>query len=211
MSIDYRTCAEQGNSEIIEKKSRFLGRALHVEDLREAEAAIQEVRKQYYDARHHCFAYVCGEPGTPDEIVRSGDDGEPQGTAGKPMLEVLTGDGLHKTIVIVTRYFGGTLLGTGGLVRAYSAAARKALDVARIVTVHHGTRISVTCDYALYGRFQYLFANEHLRVERTDFAENVTLQLVVPAADEPRVLKLISETSAGRAACRSLGPCTFTV
>lgn len=208
--MDYRTCAERGTSEIVEKKSRFLGEVTHVETLEEAETAVQKVRKQYYDARHHCFAFVCGEPGDPSEIVRSSDDGEPQGTAGKPMLEILTGAKLHKTLVVVTRYFGGTLLGTGGLVRAYSAAARSAVDAAGIVTVRHGTRLSVTCSYDLYGRLQYLFTNEHIRTERADFAEQVTLELIVPAADVSRITKLISDSSAGRAVCRYLGPCLYT-
>ena len=121
MAVDYRTIAHEGYSEITEKKSRFLGEAVRAATLKEAEEYIAAVRKRHYDARHHCFAFCVGEPGTPDEIWRSSDDGEPSGTAGKPMLEILKGRELHRTLLVVTRYFGGTLLGTGGLVRAYSA------------------------------------------------------------------------------------------
>ena len=121
---DYKTIRTDGQGEIIEKKSRFIGEVHYAKDLSEAESFLTAARKKYYDARHHCFACIVGAPGTPDEILRSNDDGEPGGTAGKPMLEVLTGEGLHYAAAVVTRYFGGTLLGTGGLVRAYTAAVR---------------------------------------------------------------------------------------
>ena len=157
---EYKTVIKDGFSEVVEKKSRFLGEAVHAETLADAEAYIAAVKKRHYDARHHCFAFVVGEPGTPGEIARSSDDGEPSGTAGKPMLEVLTGRQLHKTLLVVTRYFGGTLLGTGGLHRAYSAAAKEAAEAAEIAEVKLGMRLMVTCSYTLLGKLQYLFAGE---------------------------------------------------
>ena len=209
MSIDYRTVKEPGFSEIIEKKSRFLGEAVHMDSLREVENYIAAVRKRHYDARHHCIAYVVGEPGTPDEIIRSGDDGEPSGTAGKPMLEILTGLGLHRTLIVVTRYFGGTLLGTGGLVRAYSAAAKEAFDKARIVTVKQGTAMRISCSYPAYGKFQYIFAKEGITVTDTVFTDSVSIDVTVPAGTENRLRKLVAETTDGQGALEVLGTVTF--
>jgi len=209
MATDYRTCAHEGFSEIVEKKSRFLGEAVRCSTLEEAEAYIAKVRKQHYDARHHCFAYVVGEPGTPDEIVRSSDDGEPSGTAGKPMLEILTGRNLHRTLLVVTRYFGGTLLGTGGLVRAYSAAAKAAVEEAGIVTVRQGIRLRIDCTYPAYGKFQYLFAKEGIAIDSTEFGEQVSVSIVAPAKEEERIRKLISETTDGAAVCETAGSVTY--
>lgn len=127
MNDSYTTIRVSGTGEYIEKKSKFIGEVHFAKTLPEAEAFLQAARKRYYDARHHCFACITGEPGTPSEILRSNDDGEPGGTAGKPMLEVLTGAGLHYAAAVVTRYFGGTLLGTGGLVRSYTQADRKSV------------------------------------------------------------------------------------
>ncbi len=209
MSIDYRSVSTRGLSEIVEKKSRFLGEAVHAATLEEAEAYIASVRKHYYDARHHCFAFVTGEPGTPDEIIRSGDDGEPQGTAGKPMLEILTGLSLHRTLVVVTRYFGGTLLGTGGLVRAYSAAAKAAFEAAGIVTVVQGAKIRITCSYAAYGKFQYLFARDGITIADTAFSSMVAMDVVVPAGRREYLYGLVTETTDGQGICEDLGEVTY--
>ena len=209
MPIDYRTVSETGLSEIIEKKSRFLGEAVHTASLEEAESYIASVRKRYYDARHHCFAFVVGEPGTPDEIIRSGDDGEPQGTAGKPMLEILTGLGLHRSLIVVTRYFGGTLLGTGGLVRAYSAAAKAAFGNAGIVTVRQGTKIRTACTYAAYGKLQYAFQKEGWETADSAFSDQVLLDMIVPAGQEERYRKTIAELTDGQGTCEDLGSVTY--
>ena len=141
MNDSYTTIRVSGTGEYIEKKSKFIGEVHFAKTLPEAEAFLQAARKRYYDARHHCFACITGEPGTPSEILRSNDDGEPGGTAGKPMLEVLTGAGLHYAAAVVTRYFGGTLLGTGGLVRSYTQAVKAALENAEIVTVTRGVSV----------------------------------------------------------------------
>ncbi len=209
MSADYRTVSAAGASEIIEKKSRFLGEAVHAATLEEAESYIASVRKRYYDARHHCFAFVVGEPGTPDEIVRSGDDGEPQGTAGKPMLEILSGLGLHRTLIVVTRYFGGTLLGTGGLVRAYSAAARAAFEDAEIIEVRQGTKIRTVCSYPAYGKLQYAFQKDGYEVADSAFSDQVSLDVIVPAGAEDRFVRLIAELTDGQGRCEDLGSVTY--
>ncbi len=195
--MDYRTFAGKGTSEVIEKKSRFLGEAVRVSSLGEAEDYIAAVRRRHYDARHHCFAFVVGEPGTPDEILRSGDDGEPSGTAGKPMLEILTGRDLHNVLIVVTRYFGGTLLGTGGLLRAYSAAAREAADAAGAVCVREGALIRFSCSYNQLGRFQHFFSEEGFRIAGTEYGGDVTMSVVVPAAEADRVMRQIADLTGG--------------
>ena len=126
MKIVYRA----GQGEIVEKKSRFIANIFPVHSEEEALAYIEEIRKKHYDARHNCFAYVIGEK---NEVMRGSDDGEPSGTAGRPMLEVLLGEELHDVLAVVTRYFGGTLLGTGGLVRAYSAAVKEGLSKTEVI------------------------------------------------------------------------------
>ena len=129
MAEEYKIIYQGGEGEIVEKKSRFIASCIPVKSEEEALGFIESVRKKYWDARHHCYAYVLGER---NELMRCSDDGEPQGTAGKPMLDVLLGAGVHDALVIVTRYFGGVLLGTGGLVRAYSGAARAGTESDRV-------------------------------------------------------------------------------
>ena len=202
--VDYRTFRDAGSSEVIEKKSRFIGEAVRVASAAEAEAYIAGVRKHYYDARHHCFAFIAGEPGTPGEIRRSGDDGEPSGTAGRPILEILEGRSLHNVLIVVTRYFGGTLLGTGGLARAYSAAAREAAEDAGTVTVRDGVRMRISCSYGAYGKFQYQFAQDGVQIADAQFSDNVVMEIVVPPAEEDRIRKLTAELTDGGGQCETL-------
>ncbi len=209
MPIDYKCCKMKGTSEVVEKKSRFLGEMVPCKTQEEAEQYIAAVRKTHYDARHHCFAYICGTPGTASELLRQSDDGEPQGTAGKPLLEILSGNDLHETLLIVTRYFGGTLLGTGGLVRAYSEAGVEAMKAAEITTIRQGIRLLVGCSYTLYGKLQYLFANEGWRIEDTAFESDVAITLTVPADEAERAFKLITEATSAAASVENLGNCTF--
>lgn len=201
MMKEYRTVGRRGDSEYDEKKSRFLGEAVHVETEAEAEAYIQSVRKKYYDARHHCFAFAAGEPGTPEEVYRFSDDGEPQGTAGKPILEVLRGRELHQTLLVVTRYFGGTLLGTGGLVRSYTNAASGACDNAEIIRRVNGIRLHIGCTYPAYGKLQYQLAQIGLKEEQAAFGENVSFDVLVPEEEEKRIQDLVRETTDGRGSC----------
>ena len=140
---------KNGSGEIEEKKSRFICHIFKIKSEEEAEEYITAVKKKYWDARHNCYAYVIGER---KEFMRCSDDGEPQGTAGKPMLDVLLGEELYNIAVIVTRYFGGVLLGTGGLVRAYSHSAVLALQAAGIVKMEQCLVCSLSCDYNQYGK-----------------------------------------------------------
>ena len=150
------------DAEIVEKKSRFIGQIFPIHSEEEAQRIVNEIRKKHYDARHHCFAYVLGEK---NEIERCSDDGEPSGTAGRPMLDLLVGAGVHDALAVVTRYFGGVLLGTGGLVRAYSAATKEALQKCDIREKEAGYRTTILADYVDFGKIQYLAANLGLSEE----------------------------------------------
>ena len=196
---EYRTIGAAGFGEYVEKKSRFLGAVYPAKDLSEAEGFLQAARKKYYDARHNCFACIVGEPGTPAEILRSNDDGEPGGTAGKPMLEILRGEGLHCAAAVVTRYFGGTLLGTGGLVRAYSEAVRRALSDASVVTVRLGMEAHFRMSYSAAGRIRYLTEKEGLPQPELVYGQDVEVILYVPTSALPRICKLITEATDGQA------------
>ena len=141
MLPEYRTIYRGGEDEIVEKKSRFIATVVPVNTEEEALEFVEKTRKKYWDARHNCFAYIIGERG---QLQRCSDDGEPNGTAGKPMLDVLLGNELRNVAVVVTRYFGGTLLGTGGLVRAYSGAVKAGLDASMVITkIRHLERFSI--------------------------------------------------------------------
>ena len=146
--MNYRTVEKESNAEIVEKKSRFIAKLYPVSSEEEALEILEKVRKKYWDARHHCWAFVLGEE---QPLERCSDDGEPSGTAGKPILEVLRGAQLRNVLMIVIRYFGGTLLGTGGLVRAYTASSKEAVDAADIVVKIFGYRLKITTDYTGLG------------------------------------------------------------
>ncbi len=200
-----------GVGEIVEKKSRFIGEIFPAGSLAEAEERLLAIRKRYYDARHHCFAAVVGVPGTPEEIRRGNDDGEPGGTAGKPMLEVLDGEDLHNTAVVVTRYFGGTLLGTGGLVRAYSAAVKAAIENAKIVTVVRGRRISFRVSYSDAGKLQYLYAKEGIEKPEIEYGQDVVMTLKMPREMGDRIKKITAETTNGAAVLLADEETVYTV
>ena len=144
--MDYRTVYEGGKGEIVEKKSRFIGEVFPVETEEEAAEILGNIKKQYWDARHHCWAYVIGEEQVQE---RFSDDGEPGGTAGKPILEVIRGHGLKNVLVVVTRYFGGTLLGTGGLVRAYTQSAQAGIAASTLITKIDGYELKIETDQGL--------------------------------------------------------------
>ena len=149
---EYLTVRSIGKGEYTEKKSRFLGEVHPVSTEEEAAAVVAQARKRYYDARHHCYAWILGEDGS---VKKASDDGEPSGTAGVPMLKVLDGAGIRNAVVVVTRYFGGTLLGTGGLVRSYTQAAQAALADAQIARMCRCRVIGVEIDYSLLDRVLY--------------------------------------------------------
>ena len=161
METEYRTVYKGGEGEITEKKSRFIATVSPASSEEEALLFIESMRKKYWDARHNCFAYVIGKRG---ELKRFSDDGEPGGTAGKPILEVITGEGLCNAAIVVTRYFGGTLLGTGGLVRAYTAASKEGLASSVIVTKILGVRLHIMTDYNGLGKIQYILGQRGLKI-----------------------------------------------
>ncbi|MDD3339041.1 MAG: YigZ family protein [Lachnospiraceae bacterium] len=192
----YMTVYAGGSGEIVEKKSRFIANVALVHTEEEAIAFIDKMKKKYWDARHNCSAYVIGEH---DEIVRCSDDGEPGGTAGRPMLDVLLGEGLKNTAVVVTRYFGGTLLGTGGLVRAYSKAVQEGLAGSTIIEKQLGRILWVTTDYVGIGKLQYLFGVESIPTLDSEYTDLVKLKILIPAARVGSMEKAITEATNGKA------------
>lgn len=190
-----------GEDEIVEKKSRFIGQVFPVSTEEEALKLIEQTRKKYWDARHNCYAYILGEYG---EITRCTDDGEPAGTAGRPILEVLQGEGIQDVLLIVTRYFGGTLLGTGGLVRAYSQAAKAGLSASQVLEKVRGHQLTIHTDYNGIGKLQYITAQSGIPVMDTQYGESVTMVLAVPIEDSDKLVKQITEATAGQAQIEGL-------
>ena len=202
MTESYKILYRGGEGELVEKKSRFIATTRPVESEEEAIAFIEEMKKKYWDARHHCSAYVIGDRG---QIQRCSDDGEPSQTAGRPMLDVLLGEGIRNICVVVTRYFGGTLLGTGGLVRAYSGAVQEGLANSAVVEKLPGNRLAITTDYNGMGKIQYTAAQMGLTVLDTQYTDQVVMTLLVPVQEKERFLSQITEKTAGKALVEDTG------
>ena len=185
-----------GQGEITEKKSRFIATVRPVESEDEAVSFINETKKKYWDARHNCSAFVIGKR---QELTRCSDDGEPAGTAGRPMLDVLLKENIHNAAVVVTRYFGGVLLGTGGLVRAYQQATKAGLSASEIIEKKDGAVLFIRADYTGIGRLQYLFAQEKITVMDTAYEADVLVKAVIPENDKKRIEKTIIEQTNGTA------------
>lgn len=185
-----------GQGEITEKKSRFIATVRPVESEDEAVSFINETKKKYWDARHNCSAFVIGKR---QELTRCSDDGEPAGTAGRPMLDVLLKENIHNAAVVVTRYFGGVLLGTGGLVRAYQQATKAGLSASEIIEKKDGAVLFIRTDYTGIGRLQYLFAQEKITVMDTAYEADVLVKAVIPENDKKRIAKTIIEQTNGTA------------
>ena len=196
MTSKYKVVFDGGENEIVEKKSRFIATVLPTETEEEALTFIESMRKKYWNATHNCFAYVIGER---NQIQRCSDDGEPSGTAGKPMLDVLLGEEVHNVTVVVTRYFGGTLLGTGGLVRAYSSATQAGLAVSKIITKMKGFKLSVKTDYTGLGKIQYILGQRGIKILDSVYTENVELDVLLPEDTVQSVMAEITEGTNGRA------------
>ena len=192
----YKTVKQYGEGEIEEKKSRFLGKIKPVETEEEAVAFIESIKKQYWDARHNCYAFIIGEH---SESIRCSDEGEPSGTAGKPMLEVLQNNGLKNVVAVVTRYFGGTLLGTGGLVRAYTQATQAALEEAQIATMTLMSVLTVQTDYNAIGKIKYMFAQADTLIMGEEYGVDVAVTIAVPVAEKEAMQKKIIEATNGKA------------
>lgn len=196
MASEYLTLARPGQGEYEEKKSRFLGKAVHIESEEEAAAFIAGIRKQYYDARHNCYAWVLGEG---SERKKSSDDGEPSGTAGQPILRVIEGSSCTNVLVIVTRYFGGTLLGTGGLVRAYTQAARAALEDAQKARMCLCRKLAVTVEYGALDRLLYTLRRDGIEPQETEYGAKVTLHLIIEEKQGDTVENMITALTSGDA------------
>ena len=196
MEENYKIVYEGGTGELVEKKSRFIATVKPVSSEEEALEFIEAQKKKYWDARHNCYAYIIGRK---NEIMRFSDDGEPSGTAGKPMLDVLLGEGIHDAVVVVTRYFGGTLLGTGGLVRAYSHSTLLGLQDSCIVVKEPGSEYEVDTDYNGIGKLQYLAAQMGLVIEDTEYTEAVKMKILVPKESCGAFVKKVTEATNGKA------------
>lgn len=182
--------------EITEKKSRFIATAAPVLTEEEAAAFLDATKKKYYDARHNCFAYILGRN---KELVRCSDDGEPSGTAGKPILEVLQGAEVTNTMIVVTRYFGGTLLGTGGLVRAYTRAAQAGIEAAQLSTMRYGAEITIQTDYTDLGKIQYLLGSRQIAIRDSRYTQGVELDIQIPFEQVEEINRILAEATAARA------------
>ncbi len=185
-----------GEEELIEKKSRFIATVKPVDSEEEALEFIAAIKKKYWNARHNCFAFVIGER---QEIQRCSDDGEPQGTAGRPMLDVLLGEDVHNVAVVVTRYFGGILLGTGGLVRAYSRSVQLGLEASTIIEKTKGSRITIQTDYNEVGKLQYLLGQRGIPIVDSQYTDVVKLELLVEESTVTELHEAVTEATSGRA------------
>ena len=204
--FSYRILLEGGEGEIVEKKSRFIATVRKVESEEEAVLFIEEMKKKYWDARHNCSAFVIGTRG---ELSRCSDDGEPSGTAGRPMLEVLLGVGVRNAAVVVTRYFGGVLLGTGGLVRAYTQAVQAGLAASKIGEMCQGHEILLRIDYNGIGKVLYLLGQHGIEVFESDYGVDVSLKIRVRTQDAEALEKEMVEATSGKVQWEKLSDIYF--
>lgn len=204
----YNIVYEGGEGEIVEKKSRFIATVVPVKTEEEAIQFIERMKKKYWDATHNCSAYIIGKR---QEIQRCSDDGEPSKTAGRPMLDVLLGEGLHDTAVVVTRYFGGTLLGTGGLVRAYGRAVKEGLCNSKIVEKNQAKKYQIKTDYNGIGKLQYIIGQMGLTALNTEYTEVVSMELLVPLEKDEAFIKKVTEASAGQVQMEELDVLYFGI
>lgn len=195
MKESIRVVYEGGTGEVIEKKSKFIATVRPIDTEEEALEFIERLKKKYWDATHNCYAYVLGDQ---MEIQRFSDDGEPSGTAGKPMLEVLLGEEVHNAAVVVTRYFGGTLLGTGGLVRTYGRAVKAGLENSVILEKTYGVLMAVYTDYNGLGKIQYQMVQKGLDILNTEYTQEVVMRILIPKSRVEEVKKCITEVTGGR-------------
>lgn len=195
-----------GTGEIEEKKSRFIAHLQSVESVEDAEAFIAKIKKEYWDARHNCYAFVIGKDGG---VTRCSDDGEPSQTAGRPMLDVLLRSEIKDICVVVTRYFGGTLLGTGGLVRAYSAAVTEALDNSEIGELIDGIMLTIETDYTLLSKLEYFLNENDIQIASQDYADKVMLTIKFDSSRLERIKSDLTNLSGGKFVFGEPEECSF--
>lgn len=182
--MDFITVDGHTTSEEIIKKSRFIANTYHVETEEEVNEILKEINKLHYKATHNCYAYVLGEK---QQIQKFNDDGEPAGTAGKPILEVILNHELTNTLVVVTRYFGGIKLGAGGLIRAYSGTANLGINESTKVKMQNSALMSIKCDYGLYGIVNAFLEDNNFKIEDTVYTDSVEMNLYIPVGEEEKL------------------------
>lgn len=189
---EFKTILEKNiSAETVEKKSRFIANLFYVESAEDAENKIKEVKKRYYDAKHNCFAYLIYEN---NKILKKfSDDGEPSGTAGAPMLEILEKIGIYNVVIIVTRYFGGILLGTGGLVRAYSESLKKAISLATILTQESGYEVDVECTYSSFEKFKYYCNKNNINIINSTYSDTIICKIELNNEEKENLKKEIED------------------
>lgn len=193
---EYYVVSDFGQGELVEKKSRFIAQVFPISSEEEALLYIEEIKKKYWDARHNCYAFVLGEN---NDIQRFSDDGEPQGTAGKPILEVLSGNNFHNTLIVVTRYFGGTLLGTGGLVRAYGGSAKEGLKNSGVKQVCKGVSFELQTDYNSIGKIKYILGQMNVQPESEEYGAEVMMQISMEKEHFSGLQSQITDATSGKA------------
>lgn len=182
-----KTIKENVREEVVEKKSKFIADLIYVQSTKEAEEELKKIKKKYHDARHHCYAYSIM---TSNGIVnRASDDGEPSGTAGAPMLNIINKNELINVLIVVTRYFGGILLGTGGLVKAYSESTIKAIEAATLVLEQRGYEISLDVNYNDYEKLCYYCKNNNIKIINSDYGEKINCKLEVTKEENEKIIK----------------------
>ncbi len=197
----YKTVKQKSETEIVIKHSRFIGRCFPVQSEGEALALLNEIRKTNWDATHNCFAYRIGETGG---AARFSDDGEPGGTAGKPIVDVLSAKELVDTLIVVTRYFGGILLGAGGLVRAYSQSAAQACSEAGLIEMRAGKKLEIKTDYSRYGALETLL-RERAQIIETEFGAEVLIKAMAAQEEAEAIIAALVDKSGGRCDARIAG------
>lgn len=189
----FKTIKKNTSAEVIEKKSKFVANLFYIQSQEEAEEKIKEIRKKYYDARHNCYAYsIMDENGI---ISRSSDDGEPSGTAGSPMLNILQKRELINVLVVVTRYFGGILLGTGGLVKAYSEATISAIENAELVIEQRGYELEVVLQYQDFDKFQYYCQKNNIEIVNVEYDEKIKCKIELTIEEKDKLIELKEENN----------------
>lgn len=183
---EFITILKNETAEIVEKKSKFIANLFHVESVEEAENRIKDVKKKYHDARHNCIAYRVAENG--QIIEKSSDDGEPSGTAGGPMLNILQKNNLCNLVIVVTRYFGGILLGTGGLVRAYSEATQQAIEKSTKVIKVIRREMIIELDYSNLEKFKYYCKNNNINIKKIDYMDNIILKIEMEESVKEKII-----------------------
>ena len=200
MTGGYRVPFQAAESEFIEKRSRFIGHLWPISTEEEAQEHIREMKKKYHDARHNCWCYLLGK-----DLLRYSDDGEPQGTAGQPMLNVFQREGVTDVVCVVTRYFGGILLGAGGLTRAYSKGARDTLAAAGVATVRQWAQVGFSCPYPLLERVKLELAAADGQAERMEYGAAVEITASLPAERVDALQQRLTELSTGGMSLQNMG------